>query len=834
MRLAPATRLGPYSIDELLGSGGMGEVYRARDTRLGRSVAIKVLPADLARDESGLGRLLREARAASQLAHPNILAIHDFGEHEGTPFIVSELLEGETLRQLLQRGPLPPRRAVDLARQVADGLAAAHAKGIVHRDLKPENIFVTREGRAKILDFGLARLMARPGDEDGEGMQGSTVEGATRPGTVLGTYGYMSPEQARGEPADARSDVFALGAVFHEMLAGTKAFARDTPAETLAAVLREEPPDLSELDARVPADLARIVARCLAKDRDARFQAARDLAFALEDQSAGSSRSGVSAARSTWRRGRVAAAIIAGLATTAVVVGFAAGRRGAPASPEFELVTHHAGAIGLPRFARAGRAVVFAASFGNGPRDVHVVSLDDGGMRSLGVGDAEVWGVSRNDELVVGLPIGEWRSLARMPLTGGAPREISANCIAADWMPSGEELAAIKWPPSVQVPLGTEIYATSNDWLHHLRVHPDGRRACFVAHVGARGTYAIMLADVGSAHRPVAESPHLIGGVAWSRDGAEILASIQHPFETVLVAYSLTGKERVLWRMPGRFVLEDVATDGRLLLNHVHDRFGIRVIEGAGSAREVSSHGRSHLVEVSPDGQHVLLFADHPARVMVGRADGSGARDLGPGWPLCFSPDGTRVLVAPESGGDLSITTLEGVNVETISPMVSGNAWGPAIHAWLPGDILVALDGIEGLILRPLRGGATRPLSAERVAGIPASSPDGREIVVARDGGLRIYPLDGSPPRVVNGSLDGDKAIRWLSDGSILVEERRETIRLMRIDLATGTRSPWQDLGPWRYGTMRTRASGASLDGRVIAQSYEASSDELYIVSGLH
>jgi serine/threonine protein kinase len=275
--LAPGTRLGPYEVHRLIASGGMGVVYRALDTRLGRPVAVKVLSARLAGEHTAVRRFEREARAVAALSHPHILAIHGFGEDGGRVYAVTELLEGETLRERLHRGPVPPEAARDLALQIARGLSAAHQAGIVHRDLKPENLFVTSAGVLKILDFGLAK-QARPLPSGEPGAQ--TVSLKTREGALVGTLGYMAPEQVRGEEADARADVFAFGVVLYEMLMGRRPFARDTAAESLAAVLRDEPAPLDP--ARVPGPLAHLLRRCLAKDRDGRFPSARELLSALE------------------------------------------------------------------------------------------------------------------------------------------------------------------------------------------------------------------------------------------------------------------------------------------------------------------------------------------------------------------------------------------------------------------------------------------------------------------------------------------------------------------------------------------------------------------------
>jgi serine/threonine protein kinase len=282
MALAAGTKLGPYEIQSPLGAGGMGEVYRARDPRLGRDVAIKVLPASFSADPGRLQRFEQEARSASALNHPNILAVYDVGTHDGAPYLVTELLEGETLRERLGVSALPPRKALESAIQLAQGMAAAHEKGIIHRDLKPDNIFLCRDGRCKILDFGLAKLVAPES-------QGATLTGLKSPyteeGIVLGTAGYMSPEQVRGQKADSRSDIFAFGAVLYEMLSGRRAFAGPTAADTASAILKEDPADLLAGNRKITPAFDGIVRHCLEKNPEERFQSARDLAFHLHSLS---------------------------------------------------------------------------------------------------------------------------------------------------------------------------------------------------------------------------------------------------------------------------------------------------------------------------------------------------------------------------------------------------------------------------------------------------------------------------------------------------------------------------------------------------------------------
>ncbi len=324
MALSAGTRLGPYEILVPLGAGGMGEVYRARDTRLGREVAVKVLPAAFSADPDRLRRFEQEAQAASALNHPNILTIYDVGTHDAAPYVVSEFLDGETLRERLAGAMLPVRKAIDYGIQIAEGLAAAHEKGIVHRDLKPENLFVTKGGRVKILDFGLAKL-TRPETGSGPLTEVPTLTAGTEPGVVMGTVGYMSPEQVRGQRADPRSDIFAFGAILYEMLSGKRAFRGDSAVETMNAILKEDVPAFPRISLDLPEGVERIVRRCLEKSPEERFQSARDLAFALGETSSRSEASRATPLASASRPRRAVWFVAAGLVAVVLAIGWGLG-----------------------------------------------------------------------------------------------------------------------------------------------------------------------------------------------------------------------------------------------------------------------------------------------------------------------------------------------------------------------------------------------------------------------------------------------------------------------------------------------------------------------------
>src|SRR5262249_12626970 len=454
MTLASGSKLGPYEILSPIGAGGMGEVYRAKDPRLGRDVAIKVLPASFSADTDRLRRFEQEAKAAGILNHPNITAVHDLGSHEGAPYIVTEFLEGETLRAALASGRLASRKAIDYAIEIANGLAAAHDKGIVHRDLKPENVFVTRDGRVKILDFGLAKLTQKESISNATNLPTATA--GTEPGVVLGTLGYMSPEQVKGKEADARSDIFAFGAILYEMLAGKRAFHGDSAAETMSAILREDPPDLSATNQALAPGLGRVVRHCLEKNPEQRFHSAHDLAFDLEALSGVSAPRVAPTAVSAPSRTLAKAPVWVALAT--LIAGLVAGRwvwkQAAQAPPAFHRLTYGRGSIGgNARFAPDGHTVVYAASW-DGAREPQLYSVRVDSFESLllPLKCVALESISRSGEMLVlkilHRSVGYARigTLSQTPLSASAPRDLLEDVSSASWSPDGSAIVAVRAP----------------------------------------------------------------------------------------------------------------------------------------------------------------------------------------------------------------------------------------------------------------------------------------------------------------------------------------------------------------------------------------------------
>ncbi len=423
MSITNGTKLGPYEVIALIGAGGMGEVYRARDARLGRDVALKVLPESFAHDTERLRRFEQEARAVATLNHPNILALYDIGAQDSRPYLVSELLEGQSLRELLQDGPIPARKAADYAVQVASGLAAAHEKGIVHRDLKPENVFITKEGRAKILDFGLAKL-ARPATSSPAGSDGLTLTSSpTEAGVVMGTAGYMSPEQVRGEAIDHRTDIFAFGAVLYEMISGQRAFRRDTAAETMTAILKEEPPELPGDSKVISPALDRIVRRCLEKQPEQRFQSARDLAFALGTLSGTDASAAVRAAAApgTSQRLKWAVAVL-GLLVIGALVGLFL--RKTPVARRMQFALPVPGEVSQMALSADGQMLAFVSPDDNtGVPELFVQRIGDPAATELADTEGASYPFWSPDNAYIGFFAKS--KLMKVPASGGSPQAIT-------------------------------------------------------------------------------------------------------------------------------------------------------------------------------------------------------------------------------------------------------------------------------------------------------------------------------------------------------------------------------------------------------------------------
>jgi Tol biopolymer transport system component len=860
MTLAAGTKLGPYEILAPIGAGGMGEVYRARDARLKRDVAIKVLPASLSTDPDRLKRFEQEAQAAGGLNHPNITAVHDFGMHESAPYIVTELLEGETLRSRLGPGAISPRKSLDYAIQIAKGLAAAHEKGIVHRDLKPENIFLTKDGRVKILDFGLAKLKMNGAESGHTDMQ--TVSGGTQPGVVLGTMGYMSPEQVRGKPADKRSDLFSFGTILYEMLSGQRAFRGDTAADTITAILSKEPPELSQTNRDVPPGLDRIVRHCLEKNPEERFESARDVAFDLEALSSVSAPTGVVAVegkaparRSSWRL-LVAAAL--GSAAVAAFIAYAAGKKaGFVKPPEFHQITFSRGEVGSSLFAPDGQTIVYSAAWEGKPFEVFISRPESPESRPFGLTDAEVLAISKTGEMAVALnrrptlPFIRVGRLARISIAGGAPREIVDEVQWADWSPDGRDLAIVREAGvkyRLEYPIGKVLYET-NGWISHARVSPAGDRVAFIDHPVLRddgGSVAVV--DRSGKKKTLSGFYATAQGLAWRPDGSEIwYTAAEGGFNRAVHALTLSGKSRLIGRVPGISTIRDISKDGRVLMTNESSRLGIlERREGEDKERELSWLDFSLVAGISSDGKLITLTESGEGggpnySAYIRKTDGTAAVRLGDGTAGAISADGAWMISIAHPASDPQLVLLPTGVGEPLAVPKEGLA--PTDADWLPDGRRILFSATElgrgmRLYIRDVAGGKPRPFTPEGYFAFRgAISPDSR-FVVARgpDRRIYLYPLEGGEPTALAGLTVEDVPVRFSADGRTLYLFRRGAIpaQVFRYDLASGRKELWKELMPSDAAGLNGIARVAvTPDGKSYAYSYLRTLSFLQLVDGM-
>jgi eukaryotic-like serine/threonine-protein kinase len=686
LSLLPGTRLGSYEILALLGAGGMGQVYRARDTRLGREVAIKVLPADLANDPEALSRLEREARAVAQLSHPNILAIHDFGRQGETTYAVMELLEGETLRERLEQGA-PTRKAIDFAVQIAEGLAAAHEKGIVHRDLKPENIFVTGDGRVKLLDFGLAKR-ADPAAGPTSGLL--TAEQYTEPGTTLGTVRYMSPEQVRGESVDHRSDIFSFGAVLYEMLTGRQAFGRETSAESMTAILKEDPPEIATKGSGPSPALQRIVRHCLEKKPGERFQSARDIAFALEsalgDSGHEEPRHG---APSRWKT-RSLLAGVAGVLILLLLVGLVWALRKRPeqtSAVAIRLLTY-SGHDTSPAVSPDGKTIAFTSDRDGQPR-VWLKQFKGGGEAAITAGPDDFPRFSPDGTSVLFIHTeGGSTSLHRITLLGNDPHKVVENAEQADWSPDGKQIAFIRLhrqPDKILSALflidaaggvERELARFAGELVGFPRWSPDGRSIILNTPplITSGVLRKLFLVDVkdGSFREIRPESLGMLSAAAWVSSEEIVFLqseSITGGGTAVSPARAFrenirTRRHQALFWVGSSGTTLDLLPDGRVVFDSMSGRQNLReyALDKLSTPRWIT-HGtiNDRQPVFAPEGEWVVFSSNRSgnldlwaisARTGVVR---SITDDPADDWDPAFSPDGRSLLWSSNRSGNLEI-----------------------------------------------------------------------------------------------------------------------------------------------------------------------------------
>ena len=867
MSAPPSQRFGPYELLSPLGAGGMGVVYRARDTRLGRDVAIKLLPQTFSTDPDRLRRFQHEAEAAAALNHPNIMAVFDIGTtDEGAPYIVSELLEGVILRHYLHDGPLPLRKVIAYGGQVASGLAAAHERGIIHRDLKPENIFVTRDEHVKILDFGLAKLMDEPqGCSDDQTI--TIPEGATLPGVVLGTVGYMSPEQVRGQACDTRTDIFSFGLILYEMLAGKPAFKAATDADTQAEILRGEPEPLGAINSSVPPGLEQLVWHCLEKEPQRRFQSASDIAFSLQAFStAGSAPSGVSRAAAPLPKYRWPTVALAAAAVVLGVVGFLIGLNHARiVTPKYQQLTYQPGVVRSARISPDGLTVLCAARFGKGFQ-LYSIRFDSVGVRPLEVDADEVPSISSKGEAAV---LQGWQSLAgatgvgflaRVPLGGGAPKMMLKDVQSADWSPDGEQMATARYNRDRRVyqleyPTGKVLYETTG-WIARVRVSADGRSIAFIDHpaFGDDAGYVAVIASAGGTVRRLSRLWGDVRGLAWDPKGEVWFSAADVGFNYALYAVTQSGKSRQVLTVPGGVVLNDIAKDGKVLVTDTVERTIIMVsTQRHPEEQNLAWLDDTEFFRFSEDGAQILMGDESSASgthhaSFLRNVDGSSAVKVGEGDGIALSPDGEWVLsrippdelvLLPTGAGEIRRLSLSAPSTDPSGEHASKTAIRADLPAeWLPdGKSIVYVGDDSRTHLLDLQGKDTALTPAGTSGYLPTA--DGRSVLVrTAKGDYELYPVGGGNPSPFPYLQAGDQPVRFSSDGKdIFVRNSVKGvpgINLYRVKLTNGTRSLlWHLQVPKTTLANEITVVDVTPDGTGYAYGYSQESTVLYSVSGL-
>ena len=862
MTLSAGTRLGPYEILAPLGAGGMGEVYRARDTRLGREVAIKVLSAEFSADPQRRARFEQEARAASALNHPNIVAIHDIGAHDGHLFIAMEHIDGRTLRDQLESGRLPSSRVLDVGVQIADGLARAHAAGIVHRDLKPENVMISKDGFVKILDFGLAKLAAvENSDESNVPTMAPQKTGA---GTVMGTVGYMSPEQAAGRSVDFRSDQFSLGTILYEMAAGKRPFLRPTAAQTMTAIIQEDPEPIASINPKVPAPLRWIVDRCLSKEPDARYASTTDLARELKslrdhlsEATSASVSAGIPAAKARRPSAPLIAAALLAVAAAAALLSNRLTLRTHPAAitPVFHRLTFSRGTIWGARFAPDGGTIVYGGAWNGEPSRLFTVRGDNLLSARLDLPPALFFAMSPQSELAIGrsptflTTLAYLGTLARAPLSGGAPRDLEERVAYADWSPDGKGLTVsreIGGRFALFYPEDHLIYQ-SQGWISHPRFSPDGKWIAFINHPPGGDAGSVMLASSdGKSVKELARGFVTVQGLAWRLDGSEVwFTGTRSGISRSLEAITLSGRERTVCRVPATLTLYDLLRDGRALVAEEDYRASTFArAPGESQERDLSALDWSAPIDISRDGRSVVFDESgegggDSGAVYIRKTDGSPPVLLGPGAAGGLSPDGA--WVAGQSPDGTAITLL---------PTGSGKPRSIPISLtigrvfFFPDGKRLFFRGVEKahgprLYVAEIDSGKIRPFTPEGLPGFTymIASPDGRSVFTS-DPERRptLYPLDGSGSHPIPGGQPGDAPAGWSGDGKTIYVYRRGELpcRVFRIDLATGKRELWKELlPPDPAGVTGIAPVVVSADGSAYVYGATRILSALYLVDGL-
>jgi len=884
-----------YRILEKLGGGGMGVVYKAEDTRLKRFVALKFLPDDVAQDPQTLSRFQREAQAASALNHPNICTIYDIGTENGRAFIAMEYLEGSTLKHMIEGHPLKTAQLLDLGIQISDALDAAHSSGIVHRDIKPANIFITQRGQAKVLDFGLAKqTVQRPVHGDGADATSGpatvvSVDQLTQPGTAMGTIGYMSPEQARGELLDARSDLFSFGVVLYEMATGRQPFTGATSAIVFDAILNKVPVPVVQLNPGLPAQFEPILNKALEKDRDLRCQSAAELRADLKRlkrdtdsartraNDAASSASGsasvaaapVAVAPPAEKRGKMLPVLIGVGFLVAAAIGLLAGKKmyqsSGPSAPLYHEITFRRGAILSARFAPDGQTIYYSAAWQGNPVETFSARQGMVESRSLGLPRSELMAISAKGEMALLLDVhsaGTWvnvGTLARAPIAGGAPRPVLENVEWADWGPDSTSLAVIRnvnGRDQLEYPIGKVLVESTGGWMSYPKVSPDGKNVAFFEHANqGDDAGALAVVDLSGNKKTLTRQWYGTEGLAWTPDGSEIwITASELGLFHYISAVTLNKQQRLVTRVPGSLIIFDIGRDGHVLLARADRRREVMgMIAGSAKERDLSWLDYSYPADLSADGKTLLFdeegigggvqygdVQDLTYAVYIRDTDGSPAVRLGEGGAAALSPDKKWVIIyTPASPAQLRLLPTGAGETKTLTNDAIAHQWA---H-WCPDGKHFVFSGNEPgkgvrYFIQDIAGGQPKAFSPEGVDALSfAVSPDGQTVAgVGPNQKGYLYSVSGGEPKILAGMEEGDLPINFTSDGSAVFVYHTGEIpaKVYRVDLASGKKSVWKEIAPLDPTGVSTMAPVLMTpDGKSYVYGFHRTVGDLYLVEGL-